>query len=266
MVGHDSSRPMPRDEPPSVLVGPTVRPLTGSEIDRVDCRGLSDLFEPFLHHFLREALRCDGDVSVYPRDGPVRGIYLFHPAEATASIFTRVPGVARELFGLRERVQVFSDFDLAPPSERFWIYVTDALHSAPAHRFSHPVRRAEPADRPRLIALLKDVYGHADVRWLETAPPERETCFVVDGAGELAGAAWVTLIPGHARFHSLSVRARYRRTGIATDLWHARMEWARAHRSTKVITEISDQNIASRAIAEHGGMRPEGQLFLSWRA
>lgn len=254
------------DRPALVRPLPATRRVTHPhEVDAVDCRGLSMFFPTLLPHFLREALRCDGEVSLYPPEGPVRGIYLFHPSENTASIFTRDREVAEQLFGLRNRVQVFSDFDLAHPSERFWIYTADVPRSVGPHRFSHPVRIAKPSDCEGVIQLLRDVYGHADTRWIETAPPESETGFVVDGADELAGVAWVTVVGEDARFHSLTVRARYRRSGVATDLWHARMAWARAAGSARVITEIADGNIGSRAIAERGGMRPMGQLFLSWR-
>jgi GNAT superfamily N-acetyltransferase len=237
-----------------------------AEVDRTGLGDLSDFFNPFLPHFMKEALRCGGEVQISMGDGTVDGILLYHDAEKTASIFTRDPTIARTLFELRTQVSVFSDFALSPVSETYGVYEIDVAREPGCHRYAHPVRAAGTADLPAILALMKEVYGRVDERWIETVSPTQETCFVVDGADALAGAAWATTVGGWGRLHSLSVRSRYRRMGVATDLWHVRMEWMRRVGVSRVLTEISDLNVLSRRIAEAGGMRRRGEIHLSRRA
>ena len=61
--------------------------------------------------------------------------------------------------------------------------------------------------------------------------------------------------------HSLAVRPMYRHLGLGTDLLFARLLWARAAGARSVLSEIADQNLPSRAVAEAGGMRRVGEIF-----
>jgi GNAT superfamily N-acetyltransferase len=235
------------------------------ELDDFTLGDLSDFFNPFLRHFMGEALRCGGDVQFSAFGREVTGIFLYHDVENEASIFTRDRELAERFHAARERVPVFSDFELEPRSEVYHIYAADHPGWPDGHRFSHPVRVARPDDRPAAIELLREVYGRVDERWVASFPPGREECFVVDGSDELAGVGWASVINGEGRLHSLSVRPRYRRTGVGRDLFYARMGWTRRAEAIRVISEISEHNIASRAIAETGGMRAVGKIYRSVR-
>jgi GNAT superfamily N-acetyltransferase len=234
-------------------------------VDALPLPDLSDHFNAFLPHFMKEALRCGGEVWVTSQDRDIDGVFIYHEAEKLGSIFSRQREVAEELFRLKEHPAVFSDFDLAPASELYHIYAAEHPGWPGSHRFAHSVRTALPTDRPAIVALMKDVYGRVDERWLETPPRPGEACFVVDGVDQLAGAAWASVARGHGRLHSLSVRTRYRRTGIGSDLWFARMGWTRQAGAGPVVSEISEHNLASRAIAVAGGMTRVGQIYQSRR-
>ena len=236
------------------------------ELGPLSLRDLSDFFNPFLHHFMKEALRCGGEVKVSTIGSEVNGVHLYHDIEKLASIFTRDRVVAETFFRLRDHVGVFSEFELEPRSDIYHIYAADHPGWSGDHRFAHPVRVAQASDQESILALMKDVYGRVDERWLESFPQGAETCFVVDGADEVAGAAWAAVANGHGRLHSLTVRPRYRRTGVGTDLWYARMLWTHRAGAARVLTEIAEQNLPSRAIAEAGGMRRIGQIFQSRRS
>jgi RimJ/RimL family protein N-acetyltransferase len=241
-----------------------VRSVTGlADAAALSVGDLSRFFNPFLIHFVREELRVGGEVRL-SMDGPVaNGLLLHNPAEQEASIFTRDPRIAATLFGHAARAAVYSEFRLTPSPEVYLVYRADHRTRTGLHRYAHPVRAAESTDGPAILDLMRDVYGRFDERWLEVYPLEHEACFVVDGAEGIAGAAWATVVNGHGQLHSLSVRARYRRTGVATDLWHARMEWTRRAGAGPVLCEIAEQNLPSRAIAEKGGMRPVGEIYRS---
>ncbi|HLY77127.1 MAG TPA: GNAT family N-acetyltransferase, partial [Thermoplasmata archaeon] len=120
---------------------------------------------------------------------------------------------------------------------------------------------------PVIVRMLREMYGPVDTSWLEAFPGEAEQrCFVASVAGEIAGVGWVSVASGRGRLHSLSVRPRYRRMRIGTDLWHARRLWAEHVGAQQLISEISEQNVASLAIATAGGMHPMGQLLLCYRS
>ena len=225
-------------------------------------RGLSDFFEPLLPHFARETLRSGGEVRVRPGgDGSVRALYLFHPVEREASVFTRDPSIAEEFRQHRPGVALYSDFRLVADGFALRVYSGRLEEVDPGHRFSHPVRLAAPSEAAEIAALLRNVDGPVDERWIATATPGVEDCLAVDGPGELAGLGWVTRVEAQGRLHSLAVRPRYRRAGIGTDLFFARIEWLRRSGARSVVTEIAEENAGSRAIAEAGGLRAIGRIY-----
>ena len=124
------------------------------------------------------------------------------------------------------------------------------------------VRTIREEDRTAVARLLVEQFGPVDPRWLGSMPPAGEKGFAVEVAGQIAGVGWVSLVNGQGRLHSLSVRPGYRRLGVGTDLWQARVLWSRASGAGRVITEVSEQNLPSLAIAAQGGMRNAGRMFL----
>ena len=235
------------------------------EIDSMPLEGLSDHFGPFLPHFVREALRCGGRVRVAEADGVTCGLYLDHPADHEASIFTHDPALAAFLAATGGAASVFAEFELAPGAETYTVYRRLLATREDGHRFRHAVRIARPADRPGIVELLRSVYGHVDQGWIDTVPEPAELAFVVDGPEGLAGVAWANRIGTAGRLHSLTVRPRHRRTGIGSDLLFARLSWLAAAGARSAISEISCRSPGSIAIAEAGGMHPVGRIFRSAR-
>jgi GNAT superfamily N-acetyltransferase len=258
----------------SVGEAPPVAPSAPSRLRRVSdplqlagtpLVGLSEPFEPFLTHFAQETLRCGEEVWLAESEGRTKGLFLCHGGERVASVFTRERAIADAFFRLRDHIGVYSDFSLSPNAEVFHVYETPVVTADVRPGFTHPVRAAREDDRPALVRLMTELYGTFDARWLDPVDRSGEKCFVVEVGGVLVGAAWVSVVPGNARLHSLSVRPGFRRMGVGTDLWSARVQWARLAGAARVVTEISEHNVASRAIATAGGMRPVGELFLSLR-
>ncbi|MCI4324091.1 MAG: GNAT family N-acetyltransferase [Thermoplasmata archaeon] len=254
----DSSTP--RHAAPTVHL---TRVGSPGEFDSGASSSLSPLFGPFLAHFVSETLRCRGEVWA-ARDGPrIVGLLTYNDIERVASVFTRDPAVAELLAASRHGVSIFSDFPMEPRPEVYGIYAVDLRETAESHRFAHPIRPVRALDRPGLQRLMMEVYGRVDEAWLSSGTPRTEKGFLVEVAGSIAGAGWVSVVNGRGRLHSLSVRPRYRSVGIGTDLWHARSIWCRAQGVSEILTEISDLNLPSRRIAERGGMRWVGQLYRS---
>lgn len=225
---------------------------------------LSDFFNPFLTHFVREAFRGGGQVWVSRSGSIVDGLLVYNVVERVGSIFTRRRAVAESLFRVPDHLALFSDFPIGNRSETFWVLGSELPPPGPTHRYTHPVRIAREADGPAVRRMMKEMYGRIDTSWLEVPSTEGEECLLVEVAGEVAGAGWVSVVDGHARLHSLSVRPRYRRMRVGTDLWHARVFLAMRAGASRVITEIADQNFASLAIATAGGMHRVGRVELSY--
>jgi ribosomal protein S18 acetylase RimI-like enzyme len=234
-------------------------------VQAVELPDLSDFFNPFLPSFMEATCRIGGEVVVARGPAGVEGCSLYHPAEQLVSLFTRSPAVAMSLLERRSRVDVFSEFPLGPGGEVFYVYQADLGAGAAGHRFAHSVREVRSEDRGALISLLRELYGRVDEAWFCPVPPPPEKGFVIEVDGRIAGAGWVSLVGRHARFHTLSVRPRYRRLGVGTDLWHARAQYARARGAREALMEVSENNIASQAIATAGGMRRVGQMFRAYR-
>jgi GNAT superfamily N-acetyltransferase len=249
----------------STLTRSIVSILRPEEARRLKFGDLSDFFNPFLHHFVWEALRSHGEVMVSQENANVNGLLVYNLVERIGSVFTRDQRVAESLFGTRESLAMFSDFPLAAKTETYLVYSAALSGDPDTHRFAHPVRMARERDHPSIARMLQQMYGRIDTSWFGGTPRSEEKCFVVDVDGEIAGVGWVSVVGDRSRLHSLSVRPRYRRMGIGTDLWHARVLWARAAGALQVISEISEHNAGSVAIAEQGGMQRIGRLTLSYR-
>jgi len=222
---------------------------------------LSDWFNPFLGRLARESLRSGGRARVAELDGRPVGVLLSQTAERTASIFARSRPVVELLLGDAAGSAVYAEVDLGAPREPFTVHVGQ-LGAEPSHRFRHSVRLLGSGDVAGIASLLGEVYGEPAERWLGIAAEEGERAVGVETDATLVGVAWVLVVGPFARLHGLTVRPGYRRAGIGTDLAVARLAYARRAGARTVLSEISERNEASRAIAERVGMPAAGQLYL----
>lgn len=240
-----------------------VRSITAlEEADALLLNGLSEWFDPFLVHFVRQALRAGGGVLVAGDRATPAGILIDDPPENVASIFTRSRPVAE---ALRDRVEsrwVFSELPFEPRGETYRIYLTEEIPAESSHRFSHAIRVVPAAEMAPATRLLREAYGRFDERWLLAGPGGEETGFVAEVGGVVAGVGWASVVGAHGRLHSLFVSPRYRRLGIGTDLLFARLFWARRAGARRILSEIAETNLPSQAVASRGGMRPVGAIYL----
>jgi GNAT superfamily N-acetyltransferase len=240
---------------PSAVESPSVE---GDELDEAD---LSPWFNPFLSHIAQETRRCGGEVRVF-RDGrTVVGLTVSDPAERVATVFTRSRPIAEVAIHGRGPYGMYSDFSFDSAAEPFAILSTSTEAPAPPHRFRHQIRPFSSEDIPGVIDLMREVYGAVNERWVGGLPTVREAGFVAEVNTRLAGVAWLSRVGTHARLHSLTVRAPYRRIGLGTDLLFARLLWARKAGVETVISEIAEENVGSQAVAALGGMRRVGEIY-----
>jgi GNAT superfamily N-acetyltransferase len=223
---------------------------------------LSRWFDPFLPHFIREALGCGGEARLVWRGATVVGLLLVDPTEKIASVFSRSPEVAETLRRTSGVDAVYSEHELLGPREGFDIFWTRLEGVGAAHRFRHSVRIAAEGELAPVRELLREVYGGSNDRWFRGVDPGVETCFVAELGGRIVGAAWASIVGRNARLHSLTVRPGFRRGGLGTDLLFARLLWAEQAGAREALSEISDLNRPSRVVAERAGMHPVGRIYL----
>lgn len=236
--------------------------LSVEEADGLPALELSDRFDPFLPHFIRETLRGGGEASIV-REGPrAVALWLSDPMERAASLFTRSGEVVEDLLASRPPTPFYCELDLPRRRERFDLYARDLDPTLGAHRFRHRIRVAQPDELSRVRDLTREAWGPVNDRWFSGFAARPEACFVAEVGSELVGVAWATALGIHGRLHSLSVRPGYRRLGIGTDLLFARLLWLERQGVRDALSEISEHNAASRAVAERAGMRPVGRIYL----
>ncbi|MCI4319082.1 MAG: GNAT family N-acetyltransferase [Thermoplasmata archaeon] len=246
------------------MLGPPIPIRSDVEREFVDLERaeLSPRFAEFLPYFALEAVRCGGEARVVREDGSVAGLWLTDPSERIASIFARSATVAERLFRERGSFATYCEHRFEPRAEPFVVYERSFSAPPPPHSFRHQLRPVGPDDLPGVIDLAREVDGSVNERWFRRLSDLPEFGILAEVGGRLAGVGWVSLVDGRARLHSLSVRPRFRRLGVASDLVAARVLWAFRSGAAHVISEISERSVGSTILAERAGMRPAGAIYL----
>jgi GNAT superfamily N-acetyltransferase len=242
--------------------GPPDGSTTGGEFSGLARANLSPLFGHFLPYFALEALRCGGDARIVRDRGRITALWLTDPTEQVASIFAGADAPAAELFGNRGRFATFCERRFELNGECYAVYERSLVGSLLKHSFRHALRPVEVRDLPAVIDLTREVTGAVNRRWFEGLATVPEAGFLAEVGGRLAGVAWVSLVGAHARLHSLTVRAPYRRLGVGSDLVAARLLYALRSGMVDVLSEISERSAASSNLALRAGMRRVGEIYL----
>jgi GNAT superfamily N-acetyltransferase len=236
-------------------------PPASSELEHLESAHLSARFDPFLPYFAKEARRCGGEVRLAREDGSIVGVLVSDPVERIASVFCHSRSVAERFVRERGVYGTFSEFLLEPRSELFRVYSLRPDGRLPTYRFRHEIRPVLEDDLPSILDLMREVNGVVNARWFEGLSDVPETGFLAEVEGRPAGVGWVSVIGAHARLHSLSVRAPFRRLGVGTDILRARILWAQRSGASEIVSEIWERNFVSQRIATQAGMQRVGEMY-----
>ena len=224
-------------------------------------KGLS-LFDPLLRHEVKEALEAGGEAYVSTdAEGAKNGLFIYDGYEATGTIFTRSREVFDYFYALKPSSYIFSELDVTEHPKEVWnVWQLDVDEAPLDHRFKHQVSMDD--DAGEIERFMAATQPETNERWVGVALKNGDKCFVVKMSNRIVGIAWMTIVDGVARSHGLYVEPQFRRMGITTDNFHARLIYLKSRHVHTLINEIAESNVASSGHAARIGEKIVGKIFL----
>ena len=224
-------------------------------------KGLS-FFDPFLHHDVKETLEAGGEVFVSQNsEGDKNGLFVYDSYEATGTIFTKSAEVFDHFYKLKPSSYIFSELDVAEHPKELWnIWQLDIDKAPLNHRFKHHVSIDNSVGE--IEQFMATSQPETNRKWVSVALKNGDKCFVVRIANRIVGIAWMSIVDGVARSHSLYVEPQFRRSGMMRDSLHARLIYLKSRQVHTLINEIAESNVASSGHATSAGEKIVGKIFL----
>ena len=223
--------------------------------------GLSFFSVPYLQYWAKEALDVGGEVHITKNPkGQISGLFVYDNYEQTGSIFTTSKEIFDHFFNLNPFVSFWSEL---PTDHSNYVYdiLTMNLDGVDlTHRFKHEVSIDRSiVEIERFMTLT--VHYALNPMWVRVALANGDRCFVAKIDREIAGIAWLSLIDGVGRVPDLYVKPKFRRTGIAGDLFYSRLIYLQTMHAHSYFAEIAHGNEPALKHAAKVGMKVSGQVF-----
>lgn len=238
-----------------------------SRIENLDAQ-LSDLpkglsvYDPILRHEVREAIESGGEVFISQNStGQKNGLFIYDNYEATGTIFTRSREAFDQFYTLKPSGYIFSELEVEErPKESWNIWQLDVANAPLGHRFKHDV--SINYDASEIERFMASSQPETNTRWVRVALKNGDKCFVVRIANRIVGIAWMTIVGHVARSHGLYVEPQFRRMGVMSDNFQARLMYLKSRRVRTLINEIAESNVPSSSHAAKIGEKIVGKIFL----
>ncbi len=223
--------------------------------------GLS-LYDPFLRHEVKEALEEGGEVFVSQNaEGEKNGLFIYDGYEETGTIFTKSREVFDLFFKMKPSSYIFSELEVAEYPREVWNVWQLDVDAAPSdHKFKYHVSIDEDAEE--IERFVHATQPETNSQWVRVSLKNGDKCFVVKIANRIVGIAWMTIVGSVARSQGLYVEPQFRRMGVTTDDFYARLIYLKSRRVHTLINEIAESNVASSGHAANIGERIVGKIFL----
>jgi L-amino acid N-acyltransferase YncA len=164
-------------------------------------------------------------------------------------------------YNLKPSSYIFSEFEVPELPKEVWnIWQLDVDKAQSGHKFRHSV--SMDYDVREIEKFMAATQPETNERWVKVALDNGDKCFVVKIANRIVGIAWMTIVDGVARSHGLYVEPRFRRMGITTDNFQARLIYLKSRHVHTLINEIAESNVASSGHAASIGEKVVGKIFL----
>ena len=234
--------------------------VVGDELDGLP-KGLS-FFDPFLRHDVEEEIEAGGEAYIArDRNGAPSGLFIYDGYEATGTVFTKSREAFDSFYRLKPSSYVFSELEVEGlPRENWNIWQLDVDRAPLGRRIKHRVSiEHDVGEIERFMAMAQP---ETNMKWIRVALRHGDKCFVVRVSGRIVGIAWMAIVGGIARSHSVYVEPQFRRTGVMRDSMEARLMYLRSRGIHTLINEIAESNVASSGHAAKVGEKVVGRMYL----
>jgi ribosomal protein S18 acetylase RimI-like enzyme len=227
--------------------------------------GLSFFSVPYLRYWAKEALDLGGEVQISRTpDGEISGLFVYDNYEENGTVFTRSKDVFDHFFQLKPSGSVWSELQTNHPSYTYDILTMNLAGVDLKHSFKRRVAiDTNFVEIERFMTFT--VHEVLNPKWVRVALGNGDRCFVARIGSEIAGVAWLSLVDGVGRVPDLYVKPQFRRTGVAVDLFYARLIYLKSMHARSYFAEISHDNEAGLEHALKVGMKISGQIFEYYR-
>jgi len=224
-------------------------------------KGLS-FFDPILRHETREALEAGGEAYISATlGGGTDGLFIYDSWETTGTIFTKSREAFDRFFALKPSSYIFSELDVPELPKEIWnIWQLDVDRAPSEHRFRHHV--SMDANVKEIERFMAATQPGTNPQWIPVALRHGDKCFVNRIDNRIVGMAWVTIVGGIARSHSIYVEPQFRRMGIMRDNLQARLIYLKSRGVHTLINEIAESNVASSKHVEKAAEKIVGKIYL----
>lgn len=216
----------------------------------------------FLRHEVKETLEAGGEAFISQSSrGDKNGLFIYDAYEATGTVFTKSREVFDLFYKLKPSSYIFSEVEVGElPKEDWNIWQLDVDKVSLSHKFKYHVSMDD--DVQEIEKFMMATQPETNRKWISVALNNGDKCFVVKIANRIVGIAWMSIVDGVARSHSLYVEPRFRRMGVMRDNLEARLIYLKSRHVHTLINEISESNVPSYSHAAKVGEKVVGKLFL----
>ena len=223
--------------------------------------GLS-FFDLLLRHEVKETLESEGEAFVsQSSEGDKNGLFIYDNYEESGTIFTKSREVFDHFYKLKPSSYVFSELEVSELPKEVWnIWQLDVDKAPSNHRFKHQV--SMDRDVKEIEQFMAATQPETNRKWISVALKNGDKCFVVKIANRIVGIAWMSIVDGVARSHSVYVEPQFRRMGIMGDILQARLIYLKSRHVHTLINEVAESNVASSGHVAKAGEKIVGKIFL----
>lgn len=223
--------------------------------------GLSRFPVPYLRYWAKETLDIGGEVRVSKNEtGEISGLFVFDDYESDGTVFT----TSREVFDYfakeKPESSLWSELQMDRSTHSFDILAMTNLDSvALEHKFRHGV--VIETNIAQIERFMNASHYALNPKWVRVALANGDRCFAAKIDSEIVGIAWLSLVDGIGRVPDLYVAPRFRRSGVARDLFYARLVYLQSRHAESYFAEIAHDNEPALKHALKVGMKVSGQIF-----
>jgi ribosomal protein S18 acetylase RimI-like enzyme len=220
---------------------------------------------PYLRYWAKETLDLGGEVQVArSRDEQITGLFVYDGYEQNGTVFTRSQEVFDYFFQLNPAGSLWSELKAIQPSFSYDILTMELDGANLKHDFKRRVSiDTDIAEIERFMS--QTAHEVLNPKWVRVATANGDRCFVARIGNEIAGLAWLSLVDGVGRVPDLYVKPQFRRTGVAVDLFYARLTYLKSMRALSYFAEIAHDNEPGLKHALKVGMKISGEIFEYYR-